>query len=365
MVGLTKVQICNMENHNEGLDSIERRKTLTTILKIPPALLGLASLDEIVEIVTGQEQNPGKTKRAKITLLDIKKYQERFKVYDALFAEGATYGNVAAIEHTIARIRDDLGYANAGDKDELLRILWNFEILCSKVYGSDIVDWGKTFEHIDNAIEIAAELNDNDLQAISLYTSGLYHLRQGRLGLTKVDVESALSYAGSSSPQTKGIVYTLSSWYQRLTGNSLVSQKIFDTAEKYAGIKSEIAPIKFGKGTYLLYRGETLIHLKRPMKALEFLDDAERYIGSSKRRLLVYLDILRAECYIEMKKPEYEQAVCLHVTGRQHKSGTFLSDSTYAEALDALVICCADAAILHQGLWLIARRAWERILTGG
>jgi ADP-ribose pyrophosphatase YjhB (NUDIX family) len=48
-----------------------------------------------------------------------------------------------------------------------------------------------------------------------------------------------------------------------------------------------------------------------------------------------------------------------YVTGRQQKPGTFLSASIYAEALDALVICCADAAILHQGLWLIARRAWE------
>lgn len=48
-----------------------------------------------------------------------------------------------------------------------------------------------------------------------------------------------------------------------------------------------------------------------------------------------------------------------YVTGRQQKPGTFLSDSTYAAALDALVICCADAAILHQGLWLLAKRAWE------
>jgi ADP-ribose pyrophosphatase YjhB (NUDIX family) len=48
-----------------------------------------------------------------------------------------------------------------------------------------------------------------------------------------------------------------------------------------------------------------------------------------------------------------------YVTGGPQKPGTFLSDSTYAEVLDALVICCSDAAILHRGLWLIARRVWE------
>ncbi|WP_075164452.1 NUDIX domain-containing protein [Ktedonobacter racemifer] len=48
-----------------------------------------------------------------------------------------------------------------------------------------------------------------------------------------------------------------------------------------------------------------------------------------------------------------------YVTGEQQKPGMFLPDSTYAAALDALVICCADAALLHQGMWLIAKRAWE------
>ena len=47
------------------------------------------------------------------------------------------------------------------------------------------------------------------------------------------------------------------------------------------------------------------------------------------------------------------------MTGRQQKPGTFLPDSIYAQALDALVICCADAVVLHQGFWLIARRAWD------
>lgn len=59
------------------------------------------------------------------------------------------------------------------------------------------------------------------------------------------------------------------------------------------------------------------------------------------------------------QRPVKEYPNHQYVTGRQHKPGTFLPDSVYTEALDALVICCADAAILHQGGWLLARRAWE------
>jgi ADP-ribose pyrophosphatase YjhB (NUDIX family) len=48
-----------------------------------------------------------------------------------------------------------------------------------------------------------------------------------------------------------------------------------------------------------------------------------------------------------------------YVTGEHQKPGSFLPAAAYAAALDALVICCADAVILHQGLWLIAKRTWE------
>ncbi len=37
---LSEVQVCNMENHNQGLDSIERRRILITILRIPPCCWG-------------------------------------------------------------------------------------------------------------------------------------------------------------------------------------------------------------------------------------------------------------------------------------------------------------------------------------
>lgn len=76
-----------METKHKGLDSIERRRTLSTILKIPPVLLGLGSLDQIVEVMTGQgnPQKPDEIKRTNITKLDIEKYQKAFSIYNALF----------------------------------------------------------------------------------------------------------------------------------------------------------------------------------------------------------------------------------------------------------------------------------------
>lgn len=84
------------------------------------------------------------------------------------------------------------------------------------------------------------------------------------------------------------------------------------------------------------------------MKALELLDDASRYI--SPQRYLVFLDILRAKCYIEKKKPEYEKAIyrlmdaiaickelrVSHNIAQIYKLYTKLAASSYGNAPDVV-----------------------------
>jgi len=101
-----------------------------------------------------------------------------FKVYEALFAEGLTHTSIIDIDKWTKRIEYDVKNVDAADKNGLLRVLWDFEILCAKVHSSDIQDWSKAFEHIENAIEIATTLDDRDLQAASFYISAYTRLQQ-------------------------------------------------------------------------------------------------------------------------------------------------------------------------------------------
>ncbi len=314
-LGITDIMVNIMENQNKGLDSIERRRALATILRIPPVLLGLDSLDHIVEIVTGQEGLKQSTaKRAKISKDTVKLYQSTFSVYIKLYAEGLTYAIVSDIDKWTKRIEQNTEHINIEDKNALLRVLWDYEILCAKIYGSDLQNWSKAFEHTDNAIEIATALGDRDLQAASLYYSSIYHFRQGRLGLARVDIDGALVYAKGALQQTKGRIYSQNACVYAddtsLSGITL-AQNIFDEAEKYVDVKSGIGNNSFGKDDYLFDRAYTLINVGRPAKALELLEDVERYVHPSGKRLFVFLDILRAKCYVNLKKPEYEQAVVL------------------------------------------------------
>lgn len=316
-LGLKEIMVNLMENKNQGLDSIERRRTLSTLLRIPPALLGLGSLELIVDAAIGQNELPPKNLKAKNLKIGkdtIKLYQKTFGIYKDLYAEGLSYASIQDIEKWTKRIERDAKLVSTEDKNTLLRVLWNYEILCSKMYGSDLQNWSKVFEHIDNAREIAMALNDRDLQAASLCHAGILHFRQGRIGLAKMDIDGALFYSKGALPQTKGIIYSKSACFGADTASTseiTLAQNTFDTAENYIDAKSEIKNISFGRDDYLLDRAYALLAFGRSARALELIDDAERYIDPSKKRFLIFLDILRARCYIKLKKPEYEQVVAL------------------------------------------------------
>lgn len=317
-LGVTEIMVNIMENQNKGLDSIERRRALATILRIPPVLLGLGSLDLIVEIVAGKDAITPKqasTKRPKISKDVLKQYQSTLDVYGKMYAQGVTYAVVDDVDKWTVRLTNIAKNAQTEDRGSLLQILYDYEILCASIHGSDLQEWSNCFEHIDNAFEIAVELNNKDLQAACLYLKSVYHLRQGRVALARIDLDGALMYTKGASPQTKGAIYNhdarLYAKDTSVASGTTIAQKLLDQAEHYIGAPDEATSIKFSKGVYFLNKASLLIDIKRTAKALELIDDAEGY--GIPKRYSTHLNMLRAKCYIEQRKPEYEQAVRLLV----------------------------------------------------
>src|SRR5437899_1715735 len=54
-LGVSEVTVRLMETQNSGLDSIERRRVLADLLKIPPALLGLIALSDLPGTTAGEQ----------------------------------------------------------------------------------------------------------------------------------------------------------------------------------------------------------------------------------------------------------------------------------------------------------------------
>ena len=84
--------------------------------------------------------------------------------------------------------------------------------------------------------------------------------------------------------------------------------------------------MNFSLEKYQLIKARSLMALERPGKALECLDEAAERIDSTHSRRRAYLDILRAECYLHLKRPQYERALKL-LTGAFHVSHAI--NSTY------------------------------------
>lgn len=108
-------------------------------------------------------------------------------------------------------------------------------------------------------------------------------------------MDAALVHATASSDMA-GITY---------------AQQLLDQAEQFVGSPVDDGVMNFSEGKYQLIKARTLIALHRPGKALESLDEAETGIDPKERRRLAFLDIMRAECYVKMKRPEYDTALLL------------------------------------------------------
>ncbi len=312
-LGISEIMVNLMEKHNQGLDSIERRRVLASILRIPPVLLGLGSLDQIVELATGRHAPIQPQAEGIITLDTIHAYKSTYDVYKKMYTDGLSYMIIHKLEQYTEQLEKIAKNSRSDLKEAFLRTLWKYEILCAKICSADISNWSKTFEHIDNAKDIATYLDDNDLQAASLCYSATFHFRQRRVGLAKMDIDGAATYAKGAGSQTRGLIYSKSACiyadYDMSSSSMLIVQNMLDRAEKHTDTKGEISTMSFGKNDFFLDKAYVLNTLNRHSKALEYLDDAERYVQTTGKRHLVFLDIKRAECYIEQKKPEYEQAI--------------------------------------------------------
>ena len=305
-LGVSEVTVRLMETKNKGLDSIERRRLLADLLRIPPALLGLASFTE---------QHAATFIQADTQASTIKLYQSALSVYTTMHTTGTAQEVLPDIEGWVFRIQADLDQTKSAQQSSLLRVLWGFHTVCTKIYGEDTCDWSRAFDHVNASLEIASILQDTNMQASSLYRSSAVYVAQRNFALAKTAIDGAMIYAKKADPHIIGAVLVDAALVHGTTsvdmaGNIYV-QKLLEQAEQYASTTIDDGVMNFGRGKYQLIKARTLLAVDRPGKALECLDEAEEGISVHEKRRLAFLDIMRADCYTKLKRPEYDTAVLL------------------------------------------------------
>ncbi len=358
-LGVSEITVRLMETKNSAL-GFERRRALAEILKIPPILLGIGSLADLEAFLKQYQATPGMTVSAPATLKEthiaketMKLYQDAFSIYNEKHATSTAHNALFEMEIWMERIANDMARANMQQQKDLQQVLWDFHILSAKVYADSLCDWDNTFVHINASIELANLLNSDDLHAVSLYRSSQIRFEQRNFQLAKVDLDAAMRYVKKGPPYLKraivasaGLAHALVDKDQasRIYAESLIEQAgNYFTGEEFPDTYS----IRFNKRKYLTTKADTLITLGRPGKALEVLDDAEDETNPLETRRLAYIDILRAEANIKLKRPQYDTATQLLISafgssrsikseyniGYIHRLYTELAKSSYGNSM--------------------------------
>jgi transcriptional regulator with XRE-family HTH domain len=319
-LGVTELMVRLMETKDKGLDSVERRRVLAALLKIPPALLGLSSLGELIESITAPHSSSGRhgnTNRRTHDGDSILLYKNALTAYNNLHIRGASSGIVRDIETCIGQLRQSIKMsASKREQRELLYLLWEFYRLVNDIYMYDMFHWDLFYEHINESLEIAKELNDTNLSLLTLHQSCGSRILQHNGNLAKVEIEAALPRIKNASSIIQSVVYAQAAKAYSLgtpdLGERITAQRYLEKSQYVATHLSpddRYIPERVNAAKYLFTQLDALISVGNIAPALSLLDDIEENTEPGNTRNMALLQLKRASCYASLKHPEYKQAL--------------------------------------------------------
>jgi tetratricopeptide (TPR) repeat protein len=327
----SEVSVRLMENNNVGLDSVTRRRLIADALKIPPILLGFGSFEQLT-IFLRYHQQTSASSTTPIEKETIALYQDATKVYWDMYYLGTAQASIARLTQWMSRIETDISRANEQQRQQLGEILCSYYQIAANLYG-DQCHYSEAFQCLDTALELAAQLGNNELKAAILYRTGHIRLDQRQFMLAKMALDGALALVKYAPQALQGAIFQTTGLAHAIVAQSTIdqteAQSLLDQAEKIVlhdqQIKDDKYFVKINRGRYFLERADALLAMKKPAKALDLLDEADDGIAPNQSRRRAYITILRAEAYMGKNRPEFDAATDL-LTDALHASHSIQSE---------------------------------------
>lgn len=180
---VTATWILNMEKQNSVPNDITRRRIICQILKIPPALFGLAELAHIDRPPGTQIQGPSmaEVKLSQRPSRDVSVFQRNISLILQLHKANNAHDFVEDIQADL-RILSALETEAQGDFLYQIRefLIGNY-VLASRI-ARDQRQYKQAYIYANNAVRVAKIIDDTDLLASSRHTRGLVLLAWGQSG---------------------------------------------------------------------------------------------------------------------------------------------------------------------------------------
>ncbi|MBV9229761.1 MAG: hypothetical protein JOZ18_10645, partial [Chloroflexi bacterium] len=191
-LGITEKAVRDMENHNKGLDSITRRRVLAHLLTIPPAALGIVTLEEVLR----QQQKVATTRAlavastGKKVTFDLAAYNDRLKTIWNRYRSSTTQDLLAQITADIVSLSAVLPYVDGGDEAEVRDMLCRYH----QLYAHILRDQGRydaAIAELEKATVVAERSQNPRLLAVTLLWIGNLLRDRGDVILAQSKIEAA------------------------------------------------------------------------------------------------------------------------------------------------------------------------------
>ena len=328
--------ILKMEQQNKVPTDITRRQALVKILDIPPALLGVSSLELILfkPEVKKEALPTGPVILKQTPFLDLAKYEREIRTLWLLNETSHAHDALGDVLTAIRELEELEEQAKGNLQCRVRELLYSHYRLATRIY-RDLMELPLAYASANQAVRVTKSLNRDALIAAALYIRGFIRLVWGLYGEKALfgivephrekliealrDFEQAIPLA---RPQLKGLLLLEMSRAQSLLKGSAtditVALRTMELAEKTVESEGSHAdPYQrmlldgtlngLNEEEYLLGKAITLNAAGRSNKALEEFEVLERLNERKRRgkdytRYHAWIDIVQAQAYLGAKE---------------------------------------------------------------
>jgi hypothetical protein len=176
--------VLEMELQNKVPMDMNKRKAVARLLGIPPMLLGLAVLEDVVlepqaqlaqaTVATGQTALPK-------VVLDTTTYQDHIRTLWLLHDTSHAQSALSHLHADTADLERLERHAQGAFRSHVQELLFANQLLATLIV-RDQRDFSLAYYHANQAVRVAKSMEDPDLIVTALYTRGCTHLEWGLFG---------------------------------------------------------------------------------------------------------------------------------------------------------------------------------------
>jgi tetratricopeptide (TPR) repeat protein len=316
-------RIHQMEADNDVPSDIERRRTLARLLDIPPFLFGLAALEDVGKQSAGAEQTPPEKRPAppakQSMVVDLQEYKAFLAFGWAQFYNNTAHTLVSGIRTRIKTLETVAREVGGIQAEQAKTLLCPYHFLLIDI-ARDQCHFSTAFNHVNSLIELAHEMDREDVLVTALFRSGAANYEKGQYGAAAFNFKQALPLVEQARPQLKG--YSLQAAGLALSHTAVTEQektfalKKLDEAYNIirgGPIEEDGSFVKLAEGWYYRARAQALIAQGRPKDAQHTLKEAERSIGPDQPRRYIYVEINQIYIYLALGYLPIAATTALHV----------------------------------------------------